>query len=278
MGQIPLNGDHWGGMVHVRRIAALILLAVGFSLVYSGLVGTLPQQKPPSTRLDPLVSPDDSQPSESSSVPRPWTGMGARLLYPYSIIPGGARTSQELKIAIANDPVVAFNYQGFDVSQSRILRLDRDRMVYVTYRLNNHVYWTKKKLKLAKGEALISDGAHLARTRCGNRISEVPASPVSPAEPEAEAFETPADPALLAVAEPPFELPLAPPPTTGIQPSGGKILTPPIFPIWLGSGTPSTPGGIIGSPPPISTPEPDTLILLVSGIAALLLRRSHRPD
>jgi hypothetical protein len=267
MGQIPLEGDHWGGMVHVRRIAALIVLTIGFSVVFSALANRPSHRLQPVTRLDPLVSPDDSEPLPTSPSPRPWSSMGARLLYPYSIIPGGVRNSQELKIALANDPVAAAHYEGFDSSRARILVLDHDRMAYVSYRLNSRIYWTNKKLKLNKGETLLTDGAHLARTRCGNRISDVPAAPVSRAEePAEEAIENPADPALLAVEEPPFALPMDPPPTTQIEPPGGKIFIPPIFPIWPGSN--GTPSAIIGAPPP---PPPSTT-------ASGAYSRTGRPD
>jgi len=49
---------------------------------------------------------------------------------------------------------------------------------------------------LHAGETLLSDGEHLARTRCGNRVSEVPRAPVSSDEPEETAGDVPVGPRL----------------------------------------------------------------------------------
>ncbi len=51
------------------------------------------------------------------------------------------------------------------------------KLVYVSYRIGNKVFWTKHKLALRKGEAMLSDGTNMARTRCGNRISVLPVRP-----------------------------------------------------------------------------------------------------
>lgn len=96
----------------------------------------------------------------------------ARVVYPYSVVPGGVKSVEELKHAIASDPVVSAHYATFDLLSARMIRLDRDRSMHVSYRLGAHVYWTKRELKLDKGETLITDGVHTARTRCGNLISE----------------------------------------------------------------------------------------------------------
>ena len=207
-----------------------------------------------------------------------------RIVYPYSIIPGGIRSVQELKNAIAKDSVVSAHYATFHLAHARIIRLDRERSMHVSYRLGDQVYWTKRELKLAKGETLITDGVQTARTRCGNLISETIVAPVSPKEPTAQELDTPIDPHYT-----PGELesdnrfpeldpvldPIVPP-TGGGSSAGGGII-PPIF-------LPSGPAGPMPYPavptPPlvVNTPEPGTATLLLPGLLALLLLlRKRKP-
>lgn len=209
-----------------------------------------------------------------------------RRLYPYSVIPGGVRSAQELRNAIANDPLVAALYANFDLSRAHIIRLAHDREVYVSYRLNGRIYWTKKRLLLRAGETLISDGKHEARTRCGNQISETPVQPVSPAEPTGAAMNAP--PSYTLVAENSGARPILPDQTPSLDPASSldlppnvppptmplpsqpiSMVPPPYFPI-VGGGPPSNPQIIPPPPPPpVATPEPTALSLLGMGILAL---------
>jgi hypothetical protein len=91
-----------------------------------------------------------------------------------------------LRNAVGNDPVVAAHYGDFDITKARLASVEEDRLVYVSYRIADRVFWTSKKLMLPKGETVITDGTHEARTRCGNRISETPVGPTSKKEPSAE--------------------------------------------------------------------------------------------
>ena len=104
MGQLPQDCDPWRRVIGVRRLAALIILATGFSFAFSTVVAGPPQSKPAVTRLNPLVSPDDSEPLTSSPASKPWSSMGARLIYPYSIIVGDGRSAREMKIATSKNP------------------------------------------------------------------------------------------------------------------------------------------------------------------------------
>ena len=119
-----------------------------------------------------------------SSAARQKTRSTAQHVFPYSVIPGGALSSRELSEAARREPVVAAHYAGFSVADARVIRLPHDKLAYVSYRLGNHIYWTKTKVELHQGETVLSDGKHLARTRCGNRISDVAMAPVSPQEPD----------------------------------------------------------------------------------------------
>jgi hypothetical protein len=94
--------------------------------------------------------------------------------YRYSVIPGGAHTTEELKAALAKDPLVASHYSDFRLEKTRVVTLETDRVCYVSYRIGDKLFWTRRPVTLNKGEKLLTDGVHYARTRCGNRISDTP--------------------------------------------------------------------------------------------------------
>jgi hypothetical protein len=119
----------------------------------------------------------------SDTLPEP------RRLLPYSVIPGGVESVAELKSAILSDPVVARHYADFNLERARIVTLDRDRAVYVSYRMGSDIFWTNRRLSLHRGETVVSDGVNEARTRCGNRISENLLSPTSAKQPPLESLE-----------------------------------------------------------------------------------------
>lgn len=223
-------------------------------------------------------------------APAPELAKTDRILYPYSVIPGGVRNSAELRNAVAHDEVVAQHYSEFDLRAVRIARLKEARAVFVSYRVGSRIFWTKKRLNLPAGETVVTDGEHMARTRCGNRISEDPVGPVLNIEPSPEAMLIPADGGLLDAVESSSGLPIGPPPTTTIvvpqQPAGSIFIpiVPPLFPI---GGMPSSPGiptgplppPLVSPPPPpaISTPEPSGLLMLMAGCMCVwLLRRRAR--
>jgi hypothetical protein len=238
----------------------------------------------------------------------------ARAVYPYSVIAGGAQTPQELMQAVAVDPVVAQHYADFDVTKAHRVTLDGPQLMYVSYRIGNKVFWTKHKLALRKGEAMLSDGVNMARTRCGNRVSVLPVRPNAPAEPTATDLDGPVFPDIVSSpylaafsASPPlfsgpiqspgggtgapivavapfFPLPggggiggrnsSTPPPGGGTPPPGGG--TP-----GGGGGTPPPGGGGGGgggTPPPVGIPEPGTAALLLIGLgaAATYVRRKRK--
>ena len=114
-----------------------------------------------------------------------------RAVFPYSIIPGGAYSIQELKESLASDPVAAQHYEGFRVEAAHMVVADRPRLFYASYRVGANVYWTKRPVHIAAGETLISDGQKLARARCGNQLSEDPKTPTAAQAPKEEEMDTP---------------------------------------------------------------------------------------
>jgi hypothetical protein len=224
-----------------------------------------------------------------------------RVVYPYSIIPGGVRTPDDLREVSEHDRVVGSHYAGFDFRNAKIVELDQPKLVYLSYRLGDRVFWTAKRVSLHKGEKLITDGKMTARVRCANRISESAQPMVSPVEPPAAKFEEPFDgtsgqipfPGDFNATGPGREyagLGAAGPPTlisSGSAPFPGGGL-PPIFPppiptagcppvdvkdeLAAGSGK-SNPCPH-HKPPPPPVPEPATILLVSSGIAGIYWR--HR--
>ena len=119
-----------------------------------------------------------------------------RPVFIYSVVPGGVRDAQELKWVAQHDPVVASHYAGFDYDHARVVRLVLARTAYVSYRIGNQVYWTRHRVTLKKGETVLTDGKITARSRCGNRVEEVPQQANSSLEPPAAKFDEPMMPAL----------------------------------------------------------------------------------
>jgi hypothetical protein len=230
--------------------------------------------------------------------------MEDRPVYPYSIVPGGVKDARELKWYAEHDPVVAAHYAGFDYEHARVVRLILARTAYVSYRIGNHVYWTRHRISLRKGETVITDGKITGRTRCGNRVEEVPQQATSSSEPPAQKFEEPVQPAGTAVANPPVPFQSAllnRPGTGGLGPAPPLSLYDPFGPgTWVPILPPPLPGvcglekkkngtitfasaGKKKSADPCGTgggsstvPEPGTWLLVASGLAVVFWTTRHR--
>jgi hypothetical protein len=258
-------------LVHSSWRLTQCILLIGTILPLVLVVWKLHAVSPLETRTPPLVSP---APLVTHEVPLTDAGTHVRPLLPYSVIPGGAADGAELRNAIVHDPVVAMHYAVFDVSKTHVVRLDSNRTLYVSYRLGDRVFWTKKKLILFRGETVLTDGQHLARTRCGNRLSEIAEAPTSPKEPERASLEMPEAPELTGITTPVPELPFTPIGPLVPAPPGGS--SPPLVPIFWGVGPPpGTPGQPPIVPPPVKgIPEPGTALLVSAGFLSLwTLRR-----
>ncbi|MDY0977982.1 PEP-CTERM sorting domain-containing protein [Massilia sp. CFBP9012] len=187
----------------------------------------------------------------AASIAAPAAEQGAaRRIYPFSIIPGGVADKDELARVIRTDAVVAAHYAGFDVANARAVTVTAPRAVYVSYRKGDQVYWTRKKLMLAPGETLLTDGKNEMRARCANRISDVPMYPVEahgPTESELDSFVTEDGGGIMAVA-------------AGLEgfddgPSAGQRYHTEVFPNGAGLLTGAAPAAqsrladLMGSPP-----------------------------
>jgi len=228
-----------------------------------------------------------------------------RPVYPYSVVSGGVRDVRELRSAVEHDRVVAAHYAGFNYARARLIQLMVARSAFVSYRVGNKVYWTRRRVKLKKGEYLLTDGKMTARTRCANRVEEAPQQAAAKNEPPAAMFEEPVRPSLgTAVENPPvpFESALLnrpgmpglgpAPPLSLYDPIGGGTWTPiapPPLPSLCGIGTkkPKDGAGVTGTlelsggkkkknPDPCGngggggeTPEPQTWVLVASGLSAI---------
>jgi hypothetical protein len=231
-----------------------------------------------------------------------------RPVYPYSLVPGGVEDVKELKWVAEHDPVVGAHYAGFDYDHARVVRLTLAQTVYLSYRIGNRVYWTRHRVTLHKGEKVITDGRLTARSRCANRVEQMPQQATSPAEPPVEKFDQPFKPADgTAVKTPPVpfesallerlrgpELGPAGPLTLYNPFIGGgwaPNLPPPIPAGLCGSVkkkgavdtgccvpdvgvTKKKPGGGCGSPGTV--PEPGTWLLFASGSAAIYWQARRR--
>jgi hypothetical protein len=231
--------------------------------------------------------------------------MAGRPVYPYSLVSGGVRNVHELKSAVEHDPMVAMHYAGFDYAHARLVQLLTERSVYVSYRLGNRVYWTRRRVKLHKGETLLTDGKMTARTRCANRVEEKPQQESSRMEPPAAQFDAPIMPAIGTALETPavpFQTSLeraaiGPAPPLGMyDPIGGGNWTPfapPPLPNVCGISGEKKPGP--GGTATVNTgsgknknvdlcpggstsevPEPSTWLLVASGMAVLFWMARHR--
>jgi hypothetical protein len=205
---------------------------------------------------------------------------GLRPVFPYSLVPGGIHSVEELREAIAANPALADNYTGFDISKARVKTVSQDTYLYVSYTRDGQVYWTAKRLKIAKGETVLTDGKRMIRGRCGNFTSETPMVPVSPQlseDPTDTIMDTPLAP--LPDTDGPIEVASLGPqdvvapsvsPDTPSRPyglSGGSLCCSLGSP---GSWGPSQPG----SPGPTSMPEPPTSLLLGLGLGVIVAARA----
>ena len=218
-------------------------------------------------------------------------------VYPYSVVPGGVHDPDELRRAAARDAVVWQHFAHFQYQHARLVRATEAREVYLSYRLRNRIFWTRKKVHLRRGELLLTDGKITARTRCGNQVSETPKPEVSEEEPAEDVFDRP-----VAELEPPLLarsslLPPSLPGASPVSPQGPQLFNDGFLFPYIPYGVPipsrvcetaaqeqfEENHGIVDDEkkekpclphrhkPPV-VPEPSTWVLIGSGMAAVYWR------
>lgn len=119
----------------------------------------------PSTTVDPVIS-----------VAR---GTESRPVYRHSVVPGGVHSDREAQTAAHRERIVAAHYQGLNLTKLTPVALDHPVDRYVSFRRDGRIYWTSRRMRVPKGELLLTDGESLVRARCGNRLSETPQEPTT---------------------------------------------------------------------------------------------------
>jgi hypothetical protein len=157
-----------------KRVAVAAMLGV------AGCAALLLQQQAQRPERDAAMAPSMAAPAAAAVLPvaAEASPAVARRVYPYSIVPGGVSDRIELARAVMTDRVVAAHYAGFALDRASLRTVTTARAVYVSYRKGDQVYWTARKVTLAEGESVLSDGQNEIRARCGNRISDTPQLPV----------------------------------------------------------------------------------------------------
>jgi PEP-CTERM motif len=208
-------------------------------------------------------------------------------VYPYSVVPGGVKDLAELRDVVARDYVVRRHYSHFDFNHAKLIRLPETREVFLSYRIRDTVFWTRKTVRLHPGELLLTDGKITARARCGNQVSDSAKPEVSDEEPEADVLDEPV------VAAAPFlpVRPLMPSPDLPIgQPNPPALIAGAfIFP-YVPGGLPAPRlcrvgdieknGNCVARHKKPVVPEPSTMALLASGLTIIVwrYRKTRRPN
>lgn len=129
-----------------------------------------------------------------------------RAVHPYSVIPGGVASIDEVQASVQHDPVVAAHYRGISPYALYFERLPVPVYMYASYRIGQSVYWTNHRILVPRGELALRDESHFIRARCGNLLAfdlppGIPELPQPPLEPPDLVFDY-GTPAMLGTIEP----------------------------------------------------------------------------
>lgn len=259
--------------------------------IVAAILGAAAAFRPESPRdIEPYEASSASVDSTSATTEQPQDEGARRLIYRHSVVPGGVYSDGEVRAAMRNDPVVAAHFTTLVGSKLRTEIVPHDRMVYVSYRKGNNIYWTRNKVLLRGGETILTNGLTEIRTRCGNCISDEPVTPVADDEPAAVEFDALVqdDEAAATIAGAPADAPTdtRSAPAHVQRPTGdgaALFVFPAAAPLVRRDGV----DGALGPPTeqtstddvlfdssinPVPVPEPSTYLLIGGGIAALLRR------
>jgi hypothetical protein len=269
----------------VGIFAALTVVIISILLAFAAVAPNSHRRGPPVESTSVIGSYVPQAFSLVASDSDPHTVLVGRPLFPFSVVPGGVDSPQELLNAIGNDPTVARHYAGFDAPAAHVVTLHQDLRAYVSYRIGGGIFWTKKPITLRKNETVIIDGNIEARTRCGNRVSAIPQLPISTREPSPKALDAAQIPEIANLPMDSFSFRPVPnlvPGENNFATTGGETVftsvippfiwepTPPIIPPHHRPHHPPVP-----PPPPIVTSEPGTGLFFVLALSAFLLAKFY---
>ena len=164
----------------------LLGLAFGSYLIFQRTHSV--SQTPDLSISDPQPAPDFAKLAAEVRVPRA-PKIHHYPIYNYSVVRGGVHSVEELRQAVAHDRQVAAHFAKFQYQHARLVRLQKPALVYLSYRMNDKIYWTQARHKLNPGEELLTDGTISARTKCANQVSTRKQLAVSPEEPPVALLE-----------------------------------------------------------------------------------------
>lgn len=114
------------------RLRRFVLVSLASALCLSGIAyGTWALAPIHKTSVDEFASPGDFATVEVYDALASAYADGDRLVYRYSVIPGGVYTPGELLHAIQADPVVAAHYNGSDQSKVQVRKVAHDQYAYL---------------------------------------------------------------------------------------------------------------------------------------------------
>jgi hypothetical protein len=212
----------------------------------------------------------------------------------YDFVPGGILSVAQFRQSFRGDAALAAQFPDFNFSRAHFEGLNKETCAFVAYRMAAKFGWTRHCIMLRRNEEVLTDGHYLLRARCGNLISVTPEIPLLPQTvqdeidtgeilPTPAAYGAAAVPALSDV--PGAESPPSPveSPVEGPSPfpvSPGPIAGSGPFPIAPSPvAGPLPPGGFpppcvncgpTGGTIPVSLPDGDKYIGLVSGMVLIL--------
>jgi len=168
---------------HAMVGTLIVLLSLMLVAVLSAISNVIADLRVPVDVELPVPPPMEiAQPARQPERP-------ARPVFRHSVISGGAYTADEVEDAIHRDPTVAAHYSSINPRELRVDVLQEDRIVYMSYRVGNDIFWTKKAVRLKQGETILTDGVTSIRARCGNCIAYAPMTPTTDDEPDEMEFD-----------------------------------------------------------------------------------------
>jgi len=173
----------------------VVVGCVGLAIALLALVLTLPSRpEAPLTEVNDVPSsfgapPVDDSPFSADELASAFTDDG-HPVYRHSVVAGGVHSLDDVERAVDSDPVVREHYSRVSIANLKVVRTPARREAYMSYRVGDRVYWTSKKIALAEGEAVLTDGTTTIRARCGNLVSDEAMVPTLPQEPASSVFDS----------------------------------------------------------------------------------------